>query len=146
MAGLTKTNTAIIADLEEMAREAQREAAAGRDAADQEAGLTLWLLLGLSAGALVTGIGAVVILVGSVVRPLAALRTSARAIASGDLEARAKLIGPEEVASLARDFNEMTGALSVKTRALEESERQHRLLAESVRHHLDHGYEPALHV
>jgi diguanylate cyclase (GGDEF)-like protein/PAS domain S-box-containing protein len=132
MAGLTKTNTAIIADLEEMAREAQREAAAGRDAADQEAGLTLWLLLGLSAGALVTGIGAVVILVGSVVRPLAALRTSARAIASGDLEARAKLIGPEEVASLARDFNEMTGALSVKTRALEESEKRYRLLAENA--------------
>jgi CHASE3 domain sensor protein len=31
MAGLTKTNPAIIADLESMAREAQREATAGRD-------------------------------------------------------------------------------------------------------------------
>ena len=132
MPELTATNTAIIADLQGMVREEQQEAAAGRQAAERGAGVTLWLLLGLGCVALATGVGAVVMLVGWVVGPLATLRASARAIASGDFEARARVSGPEEVSSLARDFNEMTDALAAKTQALQQSEKRYRLLAENA--------------
>jgi len=132
MSDLTATNTAIIAGLERMVQEAQEEASAELEAADLAADLTLWLLLGLSGVALATGVGTVVTLVGSVVGPLAALRASARAITSGRPQARAKVSGPEEVASLARDFNEMTDALAAKTEALRESETRYRLLAENA--------------
>ena len=42
------------------------------------------------------------------------------------------MFGPEEVASLARDFNEMTDALSAKTEAAQESEKRYRLLADNA--------------
>ena len=58
----------------------------------------------------------------SVVRPLAALRTSARAVAAGDLETRTTMAGPEEVASLARDFNEMVAQRRRAEEALNESQ------------------------
>ena len=85
-------------------------------AVDRAPGTTLWLLIGLSAAAFLVAAGAVAMVIVSVVRPLAALRASARAIAAGDVEARAKVRGPEEVASLARDFNAMTDALSAKAK------------------------------
>jgi diguanylate cyclase (GGDEF)-like protein/PAS domain S-box-containing protein len=132
MAGLAATNTAIAADLQAMVQEAQQAAATEQEAGDRAADVTLWLLLGLGSVALATGIGAVVMLVGSVVGPLAALRASASSITSGNFEARARVFGPEEVASLARDFNEMTDALSAKTEAAQESERRYRLLADNA--------------
>jgi len=127
---------AIVRDWEAAVQRAQQDASAERAAAGRAADVTLWLLLGLSGAALATGIGAVVVLVGSVAGPLAALRASASAIASGDFEARARVSGPEEVASLARDFNEMTDALAAKTEAVRESERRYRLLAENASDHV----------
>jgi len=106
---------AIVADLQELAANEQQELAAGRVAADRAAATTIWLLIGSSAAAFVVAAGTIAMLIVSVVRPLAALRASARAITSGDPEARAKVYGPEEVASLAHDFNEMTDALAAKT-------------------------------
>jgi PAS domain S-box-containing protein len=132
MSEMTTTSTAIIADLQGMVQEAQQDASAERAAAGRAADVTLWLLLGLSGVALATGVGTVVMLVGSVVGPLIALRASARAITSGRPQARAKVSGPEEVASLARDFNEMTDALAAKTEAVRESERRYRLLADNA--------------
>jgi PAS domain S-box-containing protein len=85
------------------------------EATGQTGRTTLWLTIGLSVAAFVVVAG-VPVLVVSVLRPLAALRASARAIAAGDLEARAKVSGPEEVTSLARDFNAMTDALSAKAK------------------------------
>jgi len=58
----------------------------------------------------------------SVARPLASLQASARAVASGDLEARARVSGPEEVASLARDFNEMVTARQRADEALKKAQ------------------------
>jgi len=94
--------------------------------------VTLWLVIGLSAGAFVMFAATLAVLIRSTVRPLAALQASARAIAAGDPEARAKVAGPEEVASLARDFNAMTDALAGKAEALRQSEARYRLLAENV--------------
>jgi len=107
---------AMLADLEELVDEEQQELAARRAAADRAADTTLWLLIGLSVTAFVVAVGVIAMLIVSVIRPLAVLRASARAITAGDPEARAKMSGPEEVASLARDFNEMTDALAAKTK------------------------------
>jgi PAS domain S-box-containing protein len=97
----------------------------------------------------------VAVLAVAVVRPLAALRASARALTSGDVKARAKACGPEEVASLARGFNEITDAPSARTdeegqyagiqitgrdvtehkraeEALRESEEHYRQLTDSI--------------
>ena len=90
-------------------------------AVDRAPGTTLWLVIGLSAAAFLVAAGAVAMVIVSVVRPLAALRASARAITAGDLEARAKVSGPEEVVSLARDFNAMTDALSARVEELRAS-------------------------
>ncbi len=102
-------------ELDQLAASQSNELAAQRAAADSAAETTLWLLIGFSAAAFAVGAVTVATVLLSVVRPLARLRESARAITSGDLQARAKVFGPEEVASLARGFNEMTDTLSAKT-------------------------------
>jgi diguanylate cyclase (GGDEF)-like protein/PAS domain S-box-containing protein len=132
MSELMATNTAIIADLQDMVHEQQEHLAAEVAAADRTADTTLWILIGFSTAAIVVAAATAAGVVVSVVRPLASLQSNARAITSGNLQARAKVSGPEEVASLARDFNEMTDALAAKTEALRESETRYRLLAENA--------------
>jgi diguanylate cyclase (GGDEF)-like protein/PAS domain S-box-containing protein/putative nucleotidyltransferase with HDIG domain len=106
---------AIVADLQEMASNEQQELAARTVAADRSAATTLWLLTGFGTAAFLVAAGTVAMLIVSVVRPLASLRASARAITAGDLKARAKVSGPEEVTSLAGDFNQMADALAART-------------------------------
>jgi diguanylate cyclase (GGDEF)-like protein len=113
------TVDAAISDLEALADAQQSKVAAETASASQAADTTLWLLIGLSTTAFLVAAGTLAMLAVSVLRPLFALRASARAITSGNLEARAKVAGPEEVASLAHDFNEMTDALAAKTKELE---------------------------
>jgi len=115
MSAMVSEAEAIIADLEALIEAHESDAAAATAAADRAANTTLWLLIGFSAAAFLVAAGTVSMLIVSVIRPLAALRASARAITAGEVEARAKVSGPEEVVSLARDFNEMTDALSAKT-------------------------------
>jgi len=116
MPGMVSEAEAIIADLEALVDEEQQELAAKTAAADRAADTTLWLLIGFSATAFLVATGTIAVLIVWLVRPLAALRASATAITSGNLETRANVSGPEEVASLARAFNEMTDALSAKTK------------------------------
>ncbi len=115
MSGMVSESDAIITDLEELVEAHESDATAATAAADRAADTTLWLLIGFSATAFLVATGTVAMFIVSVVRPLASLRASARAITADDPEARAKVHGPEEVASLARDFNEMTDALAAKT-------------------------------
>ncbi|KPJ49678.1 MAG: hypothetical protein AMJ38_02935 [Dehalococcoidia bacterium DG_22] len=89
--------------------------AATTTSADRAADSSFWLLIGLGTAAFLVAAAAVAGVVVSVVRPLAALRTTATAITASDPEARAEVSGPEEVASLAHDLNEMTDALAAKT-------------------------------
>ncbi|MGD0116246.1 MAG: diguanylate cyclase [Dehalococcoidia bacterium] len=96
-----------LAKLDELVNGQETALTAERSAADSSAQVTLALMLALSAFAFLGGAATLSGLFMSVVRPLAALRTSARAVAAGDLETRARVAGPEEIASLARDFNEM---------------------------------------
>jgi PAS domain S-box-containing protein len=96
-------------------------------AQDDHTEIARWLVVGLGALAFLMAAG-LVALVASVVRPLAALRSSARAIASGDLEARASVSGPEEVAFLARDISKRKRAEESVRRA---EERYRRLFEDA---------------
>jgi diguanylate cyclase (GGDEF)-like protein/PAS domain S-box-containing protein len=124
---------AMMGDLGALSSVQQAELVAARAAADRASHTTLALLIGLSMFAFLGGAATLSVLVVSVVRPLASLQESARAVASGNLEARAKVAGPEEVASLARDFNEMTDTLVERSALLEESEGRFRNVLEVSR-------------
>jgi diguanylate cyclase (GGDEF)-like protein/PAS domain S-box-containing protein/putative nucleotidyltransferase with HDIG domain len=115
MSDMVPEADAITAQLEDLVREGQEELAAQRAASDQAADTTLWLLMGFGTAAFLVAAGTAGMLLVSVIRPMASLRATARAITSGDLESRAEVSGPREVASLARAFNEMTDALAAKT-------------------------------
>ena len=100
----------LLAELEQLASEQQAKLVAERAAADADAQRNLAVLIALSAFTLVAGITSLMMLSLSVVRPLASLQTRVRQIACGDTRATATVAGPQEVASLARDFNTMISA------------------------------------
>ncbi len=69
-------------------------------------------------------------------RRLQALQQTARAVGAGQLGARAPEAGGDEVAALARSFNEMAGQLEQRTSALEAADRTRRQLVADVSHEL----------
>jgi diguanylate cyclase (GGDEF)-like protein/PAS domain S-box-containing protein len=120
----------MVTGLEQLTEGQQAKLEAERAAADRAADTTLTLFIAFGLIALLGGTTAMVMLILSVVRPLASLQRSVRAVASGDLAAKAKVSGPEEVASLARDFNEMVS----ERRRTEEALRQRtEVLAERAK-------------
>jgi diguanylate cyclase (GGDEF)-like protein len=94
-------------DLAQLGQDQQVKLSAERAAAGRAADTSLGLLLGLSTLAFIIAAGTLIFLVGSVVRPLEWLQEGAKAVASGDLDAKVKVAGPEEVTSLAKAFNLM---------------------------------------
>lgn len=62
--------------------------------------------------------------------PIRALVTAARAVKHGDLDARAEVKGPHEVAEVASEFNAMMDAWSFSTRQLRASEERFRTVAD----------------
>ncbi|MGD0765675.1 MAG: PAS domain S-box protein, partial [Dehalococcoidia bacterium] len=124
---------AAIAKMQQLEQEQAAKLAAEKAAADSASKNTLALLITFSVAAFLTACAALSMLHVSITRPLTALRASARAVTSGDLEARATESGPEEVASVARDFNEMTQALLNRTEKLVQSEQQFRDVLEVSR-------------
>jgi len=107
--------------LADLANDQRSKLADERAAADRAGDITLLILVGFTGIAFLAGSVVMVMLVASVLRPLASLQASVRAIASGNLGARAKVSGPQEVASLARDFNQM---VDERVRAEEALKRQ----------------------
>lgn len=69
-------------------------------------------------------------------RRLRALQDAARALGEGQSGVRAPDTGRDEVASLARTFNEMAGQLEDRTHALEQADRIRRQLLADVSHEL----------
>ena len=98
----------MMADLERLADQQQTKLAAERSAADRAGNLTLATLFAFGIFAFLTAAGTFYLLAGSVIRPLAALQESAKAIAAGNWSVQARVSGPQEVSSLAHDFNAMT--------------------------------------
>jgi methyl-accepting chemotaxis protein len=125
-------STALV-KVEQLVQEQQAKLSTERAAADRASDSTLVLLITFSVSAFLTASVALFTLFRSVTRPLAELRSRAREITSGNLEARVNVSGPEEVASLAQDFNEMTEALLDRTARLQRSERRFRDVLEVSR-------------
>jgi len=118
--------------VEEAVQRKQETLASERAAAARDADIALLSLVGLGCVAfLLTVVGAVA-LTGSVIRPLASLRAKARAIRGGELEVRADISGPEEITSLAEDFNEMTETLLKRSRELQQRHQQLSLIHRAV--------------
>jgi diguanylate cyclase (GGDEF)-like protein/PAS domain S-box-containing protein len=122
----------MLADLEQLSSEQQAELISLQAAADQASEANLVLLVGFSAFAFTAGAATFVSIIVWIIRPLSALRQSARMVASGNLEIRAKVAGPDEVSSLARDFNQMVAERQRAEQALRESETKYRRIFESI--------------
>jgi signal transduction histidine kinase len=77
-----------------------------------------------------------VLIVGPVRSRIQDLRHAAGRLGTGDLTARARAAGKDEVAELARAFNSMAGELEHRAAALEASDRARRQLIADVSHEL----------
>jgi signal transduction histidine kinase len=97
-------------------------------------------------GTEVAGIGAILLIAGAlvgslvIVRPVRSriqeLRRAAGRLGGGDLTARARETGTDEVAELARTFNSMADELERRAAALDASDRARRQLIADVSHEL----------
>ncbi len=127
----------ILTDLDGLAAEQQTKLAAEQAEANRASDVTLALLIASNAFVFVAGAAVLVVILVSVMRPLVALRSSVRATAQGDFETTMAVSGPEEVASLARDFNEMLARRRSAEEALRDSDERYRTLFD---HSLDAVY------
>jgi signal transduction histidine kinase len=93
------------------------------------------LIVGFALVALGTTSAALLIF-GPVRGRLMSLETAARQVGAGDLTARAREDGGDEVAELATAFNQMTSDLSARAEQLRAADRQRRMLFADVSHEL----------
>jgi two-component system sensor histidine kinase BaeS len=100
----------------------------------EQLGPTL-LVVGFALVALSTTSAAMLIF-GPVRGRLRSLEDASRKVGGGDLSARAREDGGDEVAELARAFNQMTGDLAARAQQLESADRQRRMLFADVSHEL----------
>ena len=97
------------------------------------ANLTFWLLLATGAVSAILIAGAAVIIGRSILKPLSALESAALAVAGGDLEARAPVSGPQELARLGVSFNQMTESLLKDITERRRAEEDLRLQSEMMK-------------
>ena len=116
---LTPEADAIAAELEGASGAWLSMVAIERQAAERATWAALLIQASLGAFSLLLALGVSVMFNNSILAPLAALRRAAKEIAGGNLAARAPTGGPEEMASLAQAFNDMTEALIERNRELE---------------------------
>jgi two-component system, OmpR family, sensor kinase len=94
-------------------------------------------LAAVGAVLVVIGTTAAALLIFGPVRPrLRSLEDAARKVGAGDLSARAREDGGDEVAALAQAFNQMTHDLQQRAAQLEAADRTRRLLLADVSHEL----------
>jgi two-component system, OmpR family, sensor kinase len=82
------------------------------DAVNGEVRSDMLALIGVAAVVLLLGLGLAWLLAGSLARPLRGLAGTARRVAGGDLDARAREEGSSEQREVAAAFNDMTGQLA----------------------------------
>jgi signal transduction histidine kinase len=93
----------------------------------------------LIVGLLLAGLGttsAAFLIFAPVRRRLRSLEDAARKVGAGDLSARAREDGSDEVAALAQSFNQMTADLAARAADLQAADRTRRLLLADVSHEL----------
>jgi HAMP domain-containing protein len=116
-----------LTDVGQLAHVEQAKLTEATAEANNQANTSLWLMVMFGIAGFLVALAVLANLIGSVVRPLASLQHSVRAVASGDMESRAEVSGPQEVASLAADFNQMIGRLNSAA-----AQMGHRLEVESA--------------
>ncbi len=106
LAGEVRRSTRAILDLNQdaMARKSDR--------ARRAAGRSVDLVVFATLAALALGLVSSLALTARLLRPLGVLSQTVRRIAEGDLEARARVEGKDEIAALAQEFNAMADRLS----------------------------------
>ncbi len=117
----------------ELISEQQRQMDLGFASTAGDGDLFLWALLGFAGLVFAVGVWSALALARSILRPLASLQASARAIASGNVATRPQISRSAEFESLARDFDRMIVALLAKETAetgLAQAEARYRQLAE----------------
>jgi signal transduction histidine kinase len=82
------------------------------EAARRTADRFLDLMLGATVAALLLGVAATFALTSRLLRPLGELSTAVRRFGTGDVEARAPATSHDEIAGVAREFNEMADRLA----------------------------------
>jgi signal transduction histidine kinase len=82
------------------------------DRAKRSAQLFDSMILAVAAGAFLAGVAASATLTTRILRPLRVLSQAARRLGEGDMQARARVDGQDEIASLAREFNTMADRLA----------------------------------
>jgi signal transduction histidine kinase len=90
------------------------------EAVDDEVRSDVLALIGVGLVVLLLGLGVAWLLAGSLARPLRGLARTARTVADGDLDARARVEGSVEQREVAAAFNDMTGRLSRSLRSQRE--------------------------
>ena len=90
------------------------------DAVQGEVRSDVIALVGVGVVALLLGLGVAWLLAGSLARPLRGLAGTARRVAGGDLDARARVEGSSEQREVASAFNDMTGRLARALRSQRE--------------------------
>jgi signal transduction histidine kinase len=90
------------------------------DAVNGEVRSDVLALIGVAAVVLLLGLGLAWLLAGSLARPLRGLAATARRVAGGDLDARAREEGSSEQREVAAAFNDMTGQLARALRSQRE--------------------------
>lgn len=117
----------------ELISEQQRQIELALPSTTGDGDLLLWALLGFAGLVLFVGGWSALALARSILRPLASLQASARAIASGNVATRPQISGSPEFESLARDFDRMIVALLTKETAeagIARAEARYRQLAD----------------
>jgi two-component system, OmpR family, sensor kinase len=90
------------------------------DAVQGEVRTDVIALVAVGVVALLLGLGVAWLLAGSLAKPLRGLAQTARRVAGGDLDARARVEGSTEQQEVASAFNEMTGRLARALRSQQE--------------------------
>jgi signal transduction histidine kinase len=90
------------------------------EAVDDEVRNDVLALIGVAAVVLLLGLGLAWLLASSLARPLRRLAGTAREVAEGDLDARARIEGSSEQREVASAFNDMTGRLARALRSQRE--------------------------
>lgn len=90
------------------------------DAVQSEVRTDVVALVAVGAVVLLLGLGVAWLLAGSLAKPLRGLARTARRVAGGDLDARARLEGSTEQREVASAFNDMTGRLARALRSQQE--------------------------
>ena len=97
-----------------------------RGRANEAAALAFWFAVIGGSGGVVIALAVAALIARSILRPLSSLKSAALAVAKGDLEMRAPVSGPQELAQLGTSLNQMTESLldASKRRELEEGREQ----------------------